>query len=543
MRLITSILTILLIFPIEVFTQDNLKDHQSEIEISDFSGTLSILASDWMEGREAGAKGSFMAADYIASMMENYGLKPFGDLVSGKVFVDPKNPVKIPMHRIYFQDFRIIRYKPVKSALSLIKKSNSSETCVSLVPEKDFRPLEVANSQKGEAQLVFTGYGLTLPQVGYDDYKNIDVKGKIVIVLAGFPGHKDTTSFAWSKLPKTDHNKISDLNTKIKTAKNLGAVAVIEVITSKNAKYFSEKPVNEHLLKSAMNSDKQVDPDYIDDNYRLPSDTLLPQIPCFIFSSQTSSDFLTDTGIDLSDFELQAAKKLISNSKLINEKIVGYSVEVISEPVMVRNVIGMIPGADTTKSMVIGAHYDHNGTRNGLIYNGADDNASGVAGMLALAKYWSESKEKAAVNLIFAAWTAEEKGILGSSYFVESQTVNNVNFLLNLNFDMISRSATEDTARIQLSIGTLKGSEKLKEIAKANNNQLKKPFQLDLWEASENGGSDYVPFAAKKIPIMTFFSGFHDDYHSPRDISTKADLNKMLFVLRLANNCLIQIMK
>lgn len=538
MRPFFKILIVFLIFSIPVLSQTVKKETVKELAIHDFSGTLSFLASDWMEGREAGAKGSFMAADYIASMMENFGLNPFGDLKSGKVFFDPKNPGKMPMNRIFFQDLKIIRYKPADASLSVVSRSNSSESQLSLTPEKDFRTLEVGKSQTGEANVVFAGYGLSMPQIGYDDYKNIDVKGKIVMVLAGFPGHKDNTSPAWSKMPKTDPWKISGLNLKIKTAMQHGAIAVVEVRTNKNPVYFSEKPLNDNLLHSAMNFDKPNDPDYQDDTYRLPSDTLLAPIPCFIFSSQTTLDFFSGTGIDLNDFELQATAKLTTQTQLVREKTLNYSVKVNAEPVLARNVIGMIPGIDTSKNIVIGAHYDHNGMRNGLIYNGSDDNASGVAGMLALAKYWSASNEKPAVNLIFAAWTAEEKGILGSSYFVESPSINKNTVLLNINFDMISRSAPEDTARRVLSIGTAKGSDDLKKVAETHNLSLETPFQLDLWEASETGGSDYVPFAAKHIPIMTFFSGFHDDYHSPRDISAKADLDKMLKVLKLANACL-----
>jgi Zn-dependent M28 family amino/carboxypeptidase len=163
--------------------------------------------------------------------------------------------------------------------------------------------------------------------------------------------------------------------------------------------------------------------------------------------------------------------------------------------------------------------------------------------MLALAKYWSESAEKPACNLLFAAWTAEEKGLIGSSYFVDHNNVNPENTVLKINFDMISRSAPEDSTGLIISIGTAKGSDNLKALANQNNQLLAKPFTLDLWECSEHGGSDYAPFAGQKVPVMTFFSGFHDDYHSIRDISIKADLDKMKNILNLANGCLEGFMK
>lgn len=224
-------------------------------------------------------------------------------------------------------------------------------------------------------------------------------------------------------------------------------------------------------------------------------------------------------------------------------KVIEISINVKTEKLLVRNVLGFIPGKDTTKNIIVGAHYDHLGIRNGNIYNGADDNASGTAGMLALSKYRKESGVKPAYNLVFAAWTAEEKGLLGSSYYVAHNLVNPGNTLLTFNFDMISRSAPEDSSHLVVSVGTVKGSDNLKSLANRNNQLLNRPFNLDLWECSEHGGSDYAPFAGRKIPVMTFFSGFHDDYHTTRDIAPKADLNKMQNILKLANGSLEGFMK
>jgi len=216
--------------------------------------------------------------------------------------------------------------------------------------------------------------------------------------------------------------------------------------------------------------------------------------------------------------------------------------EVKAESFKVRNVIGIIHGKDTTRSIIIGAHYDHLGIRDKVIYNGADDNASGTAGMLALAKIWSECNQPPDFNLIFAAWTAEEKGLLGSSYFAEHESVNPSNTLVNINLDMISRNDVTDTTGLQLSIGTLKGSDELKKLATVKNSLLQHPFILDLWESTGSGGSDYAPFAARKVPIMTFFSGYHKDYHTQHDTFAKADLSKMKSILMLVNSCLYDIL-
>lgn len=209
--------------------------------------------------------------------------------------------------------------------------------------------------------------------------------------------------------------------------------------------------------------------------------------------------------------------------------------------VLMRNVLGIIKGKDTLQSILIGAHYDHLGIRDGNIYNGADDNASGVSGMLALAAGWSDYEEKPPVNLIFAAWAGEEKGIIGSEYFVKSSGKMPDGILICFNMDMISRSAPKDSSGRQLSIGTKPANENLRQIAKEINKKLDKPFDLDLWDVSGHYGSDYAYFSETGIPVMTFFSGYNSDYHTHLDKTDKVDLNKMKDILFLVNECIWQV--
>lgn len=208
----------------------------------------------------------------------------------------------------------------------------------------------------------------------------------------------------------------------------------------------------------------------------------------------------------------------------------------------VRNLIGILWGKDTTRTIIIGAHYDHLGIRNGLIYHGADDNASGVSGMLALAHKWSSFREPPPYNLVFASWTSEEKGQLGSKYYTKHTGSIPGKILICFNLDMISRSSPEDTSCRQLSIGTLTAGKGLREIACAANSHLDKPFELDLWDVTGHTGSDYRYFSEAGIPVMTFFSGYNSDYHTPRDISSKTDLNKMNNILKLIDECITEFM-
>lgn len=525
-----DLLTFALIFWTASLFPQAAQNQGKPISKSDFSGTLSFLASDWMEGREADARGGFMAADYIASMMEVFGLKPYGDKETSKNISKPS----------YFQDFEVIRYKTEKVSLSLISKTSSSEAEFEFIGGLDFEAEAGPNSLMAEAPLVFAGYGISAPDFGYDDYKKLDVKGCIVVVMKGFPGHSDTTSAGWKKFGKSYEDSDILKTSKLKTAAKLGAIAVLEVFPDGSFEPSTHEVVNLSVVQSAMKAEKPVDPEYEDFSHILPADTSFAAIPFFKISSKVTKEIFEGTGINLADAEKKAANSLETSSVPLKDKMAGFAITVKSESLLVRNVLGIIKGTDSSKNIVVGAHYDHLGMRDGRIYNGSDDNASGTAGMLAIAKHWANSTEKPACNLIFAAWTAEEKGLLGSSYFVQDPEINNKTIPLYINFDMISRSAPEDSAQLIISVGTIKGSDSLKNLASKNNSKLSRPFTLDLWECSENGGSDYASFATKQIPVMTFFSGFHDDYHSPRDISAKADLEKMAAILNLTNNCLLE---
>jgi len=252
---------------------------------------------------------------------------------------------------------------------------------------------------------------------------------------------------------------------------------------------------------------------------------------------------IAGTGLNLSEFEKKIAKTALPSSVILKDKLIHFSVAVKTESLLVRNVLGMIPGKDTTKYIILGGHYDHLGTYNGQIFNGSDDNASGASGLLALAKVWMESGVKPVCNLIFASWSAEEKGLLGSQYFVQEMKINQKDIKLYINMDMISRSVIEDSTRRQLSIGTRTSDKYIRDLAQKTNTSINPPFILDLWDVTGHSGSDYASFTARNIPIMTFNTGLHNDYHTPRDISATADLVKMGDVLKVVNTSLQEVLE
>jgi len=499
----------------------------------DFKGIQTFLASDWMEGREAGARGGFMAADYIGSMMQLNGLIPYGDADRS----DNQGSLH-HQNRTWFQNFEVMRFQVEKSSLALIQGSPQGESEMLFTRGIDYEVAPVPFGSEGETQVVFAGYGIEAPGKKYNDYNLTNVRNQIVVIVDGFPGHADTTSPAWKKLGSAFGTEYADLSIKLRVAEKLGAVAVIVINPRDTVNPYHYSPVNQEVVTSAMNSPKPSDPEYEDQEHYLPGDTELIKIPCFRLGIDATRLLLNGTGIDLPGFEKKAAREMTTASGMMHDKKLRFSVTMKQEPLMVRNVLGMITGTDSSRYIIVGAHYDHLGIRKGVIYNGADDNASGVSGMLALSGVWANHPEKPSCNIIFVAWTAEEKGLLGSEYFSRHTMIIPDRLSLVINMDMISRSASDDTARRVISIGTLPFSEDLKNIARKSNSQLEHPFTLDLWDVTGHSGSDYGPFAARKIPVMTFFSGFHDDYHTPRDVASKADPEKMEKILKIVNDCL-----
>ena len=490
--------------------------------VKDFAGTLSFLASGWMEGREAGTRGGFMAADYIASMMQLNGLVSFGN----------------QKQHSYFQDFEVLKYKTGKAALAIIQRNGPSHSALQLVYGIDFDVSSGPRNVDAEAPLVFAGYGISAAGNGYDDYKGLNVKGKIVIVLDGFPGDADTNSIAWRKFGKLFGAGKFSPETKLRLAKKHGAIALLQVTNDADAGPFQHSLSNQVLLSSAMNSDKPAEPDYGNTSYILPHDTANAAIPYFRLGKSASEQLMDGTGINLAVYRKNAARLSAPSLFPVRDKVIKFSVTVKTESLLVRNVLGILPGKDSTKTIIIGAHYDHLGMRDNVIYYGSDDNASGVAGMLALAANRAQRGIKPPCNILFASWTAEEKGLLGSAYFVQQMDTHPENILLYINLDMISRSVASDTARRQLSIGTRTEDGFLREMARKRNTPLSRPFELDLWDVTGHSGSDYASFTERNIPIMTYNSGLHDDYHTPRDIAANADPEKMKDILKVVNGCL-----
>jgi hypothetical protein len=506
----------------------------STITHESIEGQLEFLASDWMEGRATGSRGIYMAADYLASMFKVYNIQPFGDEVTVMPTREEIREGKRPVtKKSYFQNVALLRYEPGDiQELSIITKKGPGETSVILGHKVDFQIQTGNTSISGNAPLFFAGYGIS--DKDYDEFARKDIKGKVVVLLAGYPGHRDSTSAAYKKFkPKMQPSgRISPERNKINKAEELGAAAVIVVNPYSNPAlgWNSNDP---YPVKGTYYEADQKLPSFYDKRLMLPGDTLRGNIPVFTITQRIANHIIDGTGINFTAFEKHAMDNMQPASVDLPGKEASWNSTVKADVIKCRNVVGYIEGKNKEEFIVVGGHYDHVGKYAGWIWNGADDNGSGTVGVMSLARAFAESGEKPEKSIIFAAWTGEEMGLWGSKYFVNNFP-KNLSIAYNLNLDMISRDEENDTKKNKMSMMYLSSTPGLKELTEKNIRDFKINLDVDFKpSAILSGGSDHAPFAAAGIPVTFFFAAMHPDYHQPSDELSKINWQKMLNIIHL----------
>ncbi|WP_066628695.1 M20/M25/M40 family metallo-hydrolase [Labilibacter marinus] len=514
MKLLTLTLVVLIISA-GLFAQEKMKGYQAITE-SRVKTQLEFLASDFTEGREPGTLGIEMAAQYIASMYQYVGLEPFS--------IDDNRPS-------FLQTFPLIKFgQEDKVNIEIIETSGS----ISLNHKVDYTCN--VRSDIGfdiETELVFAGYGISDQEIGYDDLKGLNVKNKIVVILGSYPGvHDPESELAKKFLPNPkDYKPYRKIyRDRIDNLKAKGARAIFVIGEDDQEMLYSAENKKLRYRNKHMESDAPLDSYY---NYQLKLvgevDDVLPSV----YISRRIGDYLLkESGKTVSEWR----NLTVNTQKPVKAKIekrVAFSYSSQSNVIQSSNVLGMIKGEIEDEYVVVGGHYDHLGKYNGQIFNGADDNASGTVGVMMLAKAFKESGVKPKRTMVFAAWTAEEKGLLGSSYFVESMDSSQIKYYLN--FDMISRNGKKDSLKNKAHFIYTSGYNRLeKTIA---NSVKENDVQLDITfrpKEKPTGGSDFAPFAKKGIPIGYFFAGWHDEYHQPQDEVSKVDYHKTTEIIRAA---------
>ncbi|GJM24533.1 MAG: hypothetical protein DHS20C16_09480 [Phycisphaerae bacterium] len=453
------------------------------ITTNSYQGHVNFLADDAQGGRGLGTPGIERSADYIANHLSSSGLHPAGD------------------DGTFFQSFEV--------ALNP-KLSNSCEihvTGVDLQPkfESDFVPFGFSGSGHFEGDVVFAGYGIINDDKKHNDYAHFDVDGKVVLMLRHEP-----PSWLGDDDDFTPHSQFSN---KVYNAKEKGAVAVLIV----------------NRLTDEGGADKL-------QRWRGGDNSADYGLPAFHVSQAFAESLIKAGGAgDLRSLQDQLDAGNPASNALNGIHMKGDS-GIVREMAKTRNVVGILKGVGPLahEIVVIGAHYDHLGKavprsarRHSAestdqipqIHNGADDNASGTAGVIELARKLA-SQQPLKRSVVFMAFSGEESGLLGSKHFVNHPTIELENVVAMLNMDMIGRLA-EDNNTIQV-FGT-EAAEGFGDMLQ----QLADKHRFDLkGSASATGPSDHTSFYQKKIPSLHFFSGLHEDYHRPGDDAHKINTDK-----------------
>lgn len=460
-----NILIVLLMFGLIIPTT-TLSQKVDQITVPELEEHISFLASDSLKGRKPGTAEGKIAAEYIRDQLKKSGLKLLGE--NG------------------FQHFEV--------TASLEPGKNNHLTMGNFKGdfEKDFVPLAYTANEKLNASAAFVGYGFNFKDdsLSWNDYENLDVAGKWVIILRGNPDSERYNDL---------FEKYSSLRKKILTAKDLGAAGVLFV----SGKRFDAE-------------DELIDPFYE------KSETDVG-VPAFHIKRSLVDSVLKQNNLSIEDLENELNEKLHPHSFLLPAAVSGQA-EILKNKVKTQNVVALLEGNDPIlkdEYIVLGAHYDHlgfggpgSGSRRPdtlAVHNGADDNASGVAGVLEVVEQLASQKKKLKRSLLVIMFGAEEMGTLGSKYFTNYPLIDLSKIKFMFNLDMIGRLDQDYKALTVSGTGTAAGLEEMVE-SQAKAHQVKVKLSPEGF-----GPSDHASFYAKDIPVLMFFTGVHDDYHTPND--------------------------
>lgn len=467
-----SVLFFLIIFSLTATPQ--IIDHGLEsIKSNELIQTVKTLASVKFDGRLSGSEGYNEAAKFAAKRFEQFGLIPAGD--NG-----------------FFQYLNVEYNKidtPAVFNLILGKKNYP------YILGKDFVFRGFTGAANINQPVAFCGYGISRPDLGYDDYEKIDVKDKIVMVFKQNP--------IWN-LDDKPWDKGSPRE-KTRVAYEHGAKAIL----------FVSRP-NDEKPQLPIGSVAHGDGEQLD------------SFPQLHISLEVANDFLSLINVSINECQTKIDNKKSPFSFLTRRKaeiIVNAKYE---KSARTMNIVGMIDGTDLElkeEYLVIGAHLDHVGSQAGLLFPGANDNASGSAGVLELVEAFQKSELRPRRSILFVLFASEEQGMFGSKYFVEKMKINPEKIVAMLNLDCIGHGDS-------IQVGNGKSTPELWKTANEIDEATSNLMVTDTWKG---GGADLTPFYEKDIPGLYFVSKYSYDYlHLPSD--TPETLNPFLFesIVKLA---------
>jgi hypothetical protein len=528
-------------------------DAEAEASRQRLLGAAAYLASDELEGRGVGTQGLDRAAEYLAHRFAELGLNT--QLQQGTPF----------------QTFRVTTAAELSepNAVTFIgpPDAQGQPQHITLQLGSDFHPLSIGGSAQFDLPLVFAGYGITATDQGYDDYAAVDVRGKAVIVLR----HEPQQDNPHSVFNGTENSAHAPLVRKLSNAYEHGAAAVIfctdeHDIRSRMANLLRERraaldelaqseaklaekaapsleELRAHLqATSALVTRLQELSQAIEAEYdavlpfRAGGDSSAGNIPVLHCRRSVIEQIVRQSlGVELRQIEQQIDQQLQpASAELAGWRVRG-EVAVRRNEVEVKNVLAVLEGEGplAEETIVVGAHYDHLGYGGEgslapgvrAVHNGADDNASGTATLLEVAHRLQARGRKLPRRVLFAAFTAEERGLIGSAYYCQHPLFPLENTIAMLNLDMVGRMDGN-----KLIIQGMETAVQFEHLVRGLNQQY--GFELTA-QPGGVGPSDHTSFYLKQVPVLFLFTGTHPDYHRPSDDYDKLNLEGMRRVAAL----------
>ncbi len=455
------------------------------------------LASDALLGRNTPSPGLDSAAVYIARTFAEAGLQP--------------------VHGSYFQEV-------VLNTVALGDTNTLALTMAGhiehFVLKDDFVPFDMTANNSVSGDIVFAGYGIVAPEYGYDDYAELDVKGKIVAVLRHEPGEEDTAS-VFNGRKSTDY---SNVLTKVRIAMERGAAGLLVMTDPLNHRSLTPRGFAWPSLSRTIPQDALPMTLVVEESAKIPVLHIGERVITRLFGSVDSLRAI-QAGIDASVSPRSYPLTGISGTMRTSTSIRVHAT---------RNVVGLMPGTDPRSELsvvIVGAHYDHVGYKKNSpagtdsIYNGADDNASGTAALLEVAAALGASGSRPARPILLVAFTGEEKGLFGSQYYAQHPLFPLAETVAMLNMDMVGRN---DPDSLLLIVDDRDSS--LMRIAREENTP---PSFILTRSYVEAGGSDHLSFSKHTIPVLFFHSGLHAEYHRVADEAHRVNAEKIARVAGL----------
>jgi hypothetical protein len=464
---------------------------------------VKFLAADDLKGRGNGSDELAKAADYIAGQLENTGAQP-------------------GLNGSWKQPFELVAGVAIGRENTLTITSRGVK--VTLVLGRSYYPLAALAGEStttpsallSGVPLVFAGYGLSASSLGYDDYAGFDVKDKAVLIFSHEPQEQD----AGSKLNGSRPLGQTTLQAKASAARRAGARALLVV----------SDPT--HRTDEGSYTTFPFDPDA--ENVG---------IPVLRLRRAEMRPLLDAWGLEALARDID--RDLMPRSRPLPATTIDYVEHLSINRRTVANLVGVLPGSDPTRAgeaIVIGAHYDHVGfggrysaapDRTGEIHNGADDNASGTAAVIEIARAAAENRGRFPRTLVFVLFAGEERGLLGSEYYARNPVIAIDRTVAMLNLDMVGR------ANGAVDVSGLEASPSLETDLRA---ATQAAGRIAIRRSGPGAGrSDDSSFINRRVPAINFFTGFHDDYHRPSDDWQKVDVPGLRTVAMLAYEFAAQI--